>query len=113
MGALRAPCGVYGGAAQQLDAWRSLVGQTESACALVRIRKSAYDRFILQIEGAKNNAEPPSYGQMAEQTLLSLLLAWAPEKIEIVLGSNGRPSWIYEVIEQVFGARVSFCRQKD
>lgn len=98
---------------QQLDAWRSLVEHTESACALVRIRKSAEDRFILQIEGAKNNAVPPSCGQMAEQALLSLLLAWAPEKIEIVLGANGRPSWIYEVIEQVFGARVSFCRQKD
>ena len=97
---------------QQLDAWRSLVGHTESACALVRIRKSADDRFILQIKGAKNDA-PPSCGQMAEQALLSLLLAWAPEKIEIVLGPNGRPSWIYEVIEQVFGARVSFYRQKD
>ncbi|MFR6344689.1 MAG: hypothetical protein ACLUO4_07740 [Christensenellales bacterium] len=94
---------------QQLDAWRSLVEHTESACALVRIR-SADDRFILQIKGAKKRCAAALRAD--GRASAAQLLARAPEKIEIVLGPNGRPSWIYEVIEQVFWrARLSAGRK--
>ena len=92
--------------AQQLDAWRIQISQSTSRCRLVRVHKNLKGQFVLEIQGYQG--EPPGLPeeQPAEEALLSMLLSWAPECIEIQLGENRQESWVYEIIEQVFGPRV-------
>ena len=92
--------------AQQLDAWRIQISQSTSRCRLVRVHKNLKGQFVLEVQGYQG--EPPGLPeeQPAEEALLSMLLSWAPECIEIQLGENRQESWVYEIIEQVFGPRV-------
>lgn len=92
--------------AQQLDAWRVQVDRQQSKCALVRVQKNLKGQFVMEVKGYQGSAPEWPNEQMAEERLLNILLAWAPERIEILMGHDRQESWVYEIIEQVFGQRV-------
>ncbi len=92
--------------AQQLDAWRVQICHSKSQCSLVRVQKNMQGQFVLEVQGYQGESPRLPEAQPAEEALLSMLLSWAPERIEILLGENRQESWVYEVIEQVFGPRV-------
>lgn len=95
--------------AQQLDAWRLQISQSQSRCSLVRVHKNLKGQFVLEVQGYQGESPRLPEEQPAEEALLSMLLSWAPERIEILLGENRQESWVYEIIEQVFGPRVRIC----
>lgn len=92
--------------AQQLDAWRVQVDRQQSKCELVRVQKNRKGQFVMEVKGYQGSAPEWPNEQMAEERLLNILLAWAPERIEILMGRDRQESWVYEIIEQVFGQRV-------
>ena len=98
--------------AQQMDAWRYQIDQSKSLCKLVRIRKNRKGQFILEVQGYQGEEPGLPNEQLAEESLLSILLAWAPLQIEILLGGSFQESWVYEIIEQLFGPRVKIRWQQ-